>query len=165
MDEGYTIQSTGGHQEIAGGFIGYADLSRMEKDTASNVRQVYSDEIAGGFVGKTSMAYLVSVDANSKLLDPILKVVNGLIKALYLGDLQDEKFVELGIPEILEVEVLSDGKILGVTLFGLHITVALSQDDNGKTDVAIITIGDSEIKLPCSKDGVTDESRCKRRDC
>lgn len=161
LDEGYTIQSTGGHQEIAGGFIGYADLSRMEKDTASNVRQVYSDEIAGGFVGKTSMAYLVSVDANSKLLDPILKVVNGLIKALYLGDLQDEKFVELGIPEILEVEVLSDGKILGVTLFGLHITVALSQDDNGKTDVAIITIGDSEIKLPCSKDGVTDESAAK----
>ncbi len=161
LDEGYTIQSTGGHQEIAGGFIGYADLSRMEKDTASNVRQVYSDEIAGGFVGKTSMAYLVSVDANSKLLDPILKVVNGLIKALYLGDLQDEKFVELGIPEILEVEVLSDGEILGVTLFGLHITVALSQDDNGKTDVAIITIGDSEIKLPCSKDGVTDESAAK----
>src|SRR5699024_5669232 len=113
-----------------GGFIGYADLSRMEQDTASNVRQVYSDEIAGGFVGKTSMAYLVSVDVNSKLLDPILKVVNGLIKALYLDDLQDANFVELGIPEILEVEVLSDGKTLGVTLFGLHITVALSEDDN-----------------------------------
>lgn len=161
LDEGYTIQSTGGHQEIAGGFIGYADLSRMEKDTASNVRQVYSDEIAGGFVGKTSMAYLVSVDANSKLLDPILKVVNGLIKALYLDDLQDANFVELGIPEILEVEVLSDGKTLGVTLFGLHITVALSKDDNGETDVAIITIGDSEIKLPCSENGVTNESGAK----
>ncbi len=161
LDEGYTVQSTGGHQEIAGGFIGYADLSRMEQDTASNVRQVYSDEIAGGFVGKTSMAYLVSVDANSKLLDPILKVVNGLIKALYLDDPQDANFVELGIPEILEVEVLSDGKILGVTLFGLHITVALSKDDNGETDVAIITIGDSEIKLPCSENGVTNESGAK----
>ena len=161
LDEGYTVQSTGGHQEIAGGFIGYADLSRMEEDTASNVRQVYSDEIAGGFVGKTSMAYLVSVDVNSKLLDPILKVVNGLIKALYLDDLQDANFVELGIPEILEVEVLSDGKTLGVTLFGLHITVALSEDDNGETDVAIITIGDSEIKLPCSEKGVTNESDAK----
>lgn len=161
LDEGYTVQSTGGNQEIAGGFIGYADLSRMEQDTASNVRQVYSDEIAGGFVGKTSMAYLVSVDVNSKLLDPILKVVNGLIKALYLDDLQDANFVELGIPEILEVEVLSDGKTLGVTLFGLHITVALSEDDNGETDVAIITIGDSEIKLPCSEKGVTNESDAK----
>lgn len=161
LDEGYTVQSTGGNQEIAGGFIGYADLSRMEQDTASNVRQVYSDEIAGGFVGKTSMAYLVSVDVNSKLLDPILKVVNGLIKALYLDNLQDANFVELGIPEILEVEVLSDGKTLGVTLFGLHITVALSEDDNGETDVAIVTIGDSEIKLPCSEKGVTNESDAK----
>lgn len=161
LDEGYTVQSTGGHQEIAGGFIGYADLSRMEEDTASKVRQVYSDEIAGGFVGKTSMAYLVSVDANSKLLDPILKVVNGLIKALYLDDPQDANFVELGIPEILEVEVLSGGKTLGVTLFGLHITVALSKDDNEETDVAIITIGDSKIELPCSENGVTNESDAK----
>lgn len=161
LKEGYTIQSTGGNQEIAGGFIGYADLSRMEQDAASNVRQVYSDEIAGGFVGKTSMAYLVSVDVNSKLLDPILKVVNGLIKALYLDDLQNVNFVDLGIPEILEVEVLSNGKTLGVTLFGLHITVALSQDDAGETDVAIITIGDSEIKLPCTKDGVANENNAK----
>ena len=34
-DDGYTVQSTGGDEQIAGGFIGYANLARM-----SSVQQV-----------------------------------------------------------------------------------------------------------------------------
>ena len=65
LEEGYTVQSTNGTEEIAGGFIGNADLSRMSANTAENLKQVYSDEIAGGFVGKTSMAYLIRANVDS----------------------------------------------------------------------------------------------------
>ncbi len=157
LDEGYTVQSIDGSQEIAGGFIGNADLSRMSTNIAENLKQVYSDEIAGGFVGKTSMAYLVSVNADSPLVDTILQVVNELIKALYLDNLQESDLVNINLPGLLKVELLSDGKTLGVTLLGLKITVALSKaTGEGETDVAIVTIGDSEIRLNCTDKGVTD---------
>ena len=47
--------------------------------------------------------------------------------------------------------------MLYVNLFGLKVSVALSKADDEnqqQTDVAIVTIGDSVIKLPCSKDGI-----------
>jgi LPXTG-motif cell wall-anchored protein len=53
--------------------------------------------------------------------------------------------------------VLSEGDVLYVNLFGLKVSVALSKADDEnqqQTDVAIVTIGDSVIKLPCSKDGI-----------
>ena len=33
-DDGYTVQSTNGDEQIAGGFIGYANLARMSNCTA-----------------------------------------------------------------------------------------------------------------------------------
>lgn len=157
LEEGYTVQSIDGSQEIAGGFIGNADLSRMSTNKAENLKQVYSDEIAGGFVGKTSMAYLISANVDSPLVDTILQVVNELIKALYIDDLQESDLVKIDLPGLLKVELFNDGKTLGVTLLGLKITVALSRAaEEGKDDVAIITIGDSEIRLNCTKDGIID---------
>ena len=154
LEEGYTVQSTNGTEEIAGGFIGNADLSRMSANTAENLKQVYSDEIAGGFVGKTSMAYLIRANVDSPLVDTILQVVNELIKALYIDDLQESNLVDINLPGLLKVELFNGGKTLGVTLLGLKITVALSKAaEEGETDVAIITIGDSEIRLNCTKDG------------
>lgn len=53
--------------------------------------------------------------------------------------------------------MLSEGNVLYVNLFGLKVSVALSKADDEnqqQTDVAIVTIGDSVIKLPCSKDGI-----------
>lgn len=53
--------------------------------------------------------------------------------------------------------MLSEGDVLYVNLFGLKVSVALSKADGEnqqQTDVAIVTIGDSVIKLPCSKDGI-----------
>lgn len=157
LTEGYTVQSTNGTEEIAGGFIGNADLSRMSTNTAENLKQVYSDEIAGGFVGKTSMAYLISINVDSPLVDTILQVVNELIKALYIDNLQESDLVNINLPGLLKVELFNDGKTLGVTLLGLKITVALSRAaEDGENDVAIITIGDSEIRLNCTKDGIID---------
>ncbi len=157
LEEGYTVQSIDGSQEIAGGFIGNADLSRMSTNKAENLKQVYSDEIAGGFVGKTSMAYLISANVDSPLVDTILQVVNELIKALYIDNLQESDLVDIDLPGLLKVELFNDGKTLGVTLLGLKITVALSRAaEDGENDVAIITIGDSEIRLNCTKDGIID---------
>lgn len=47
--------------------------------------------------------------------------------------------------------------MLYVNLFGLKVSVALSKADDEnqqQTDVAIVTIGDSVIKLPCNKNGI-----------
>ena len=63
--DGYTVQSQNGDEQIAGGFIGYANLARMSNCTAGSVnelkkglKQVASGGTAGGFAGRTSFAYL-----------------------------------------------------------------------------------------------------------
>lgn len=163
LTEGYTVQSTNGTEEIAGGFIGNADLSRMSTNTAEKLKQVYSDEIAGGFVGKTSMAYLVSVNVDSPLVNSILVAVNELLqKVLYADELQDINLATINIPGVLDLKLLNDGETLSLTVLGIPITVALSEKTGeNETDVAIITIGDSKIELPCSESGVTNESGAK----
>lgn len=169
MSGGYTISATGGEDPIAGGFIGYGDLSRVNYCDAVDLKQVYSDQQAGGFVGRTNFAYLAKLDvASPALLNPILTVVNTLLKFLYADKLEDLGLIEISLPGILEnvlnLEVLKDGNALSVTLLGLKISVALSKGtgENG-TDVAEIWIGDSYIKLPCSeKDGIgTDTDNIK----
>ena len=161
MSGGYTISATGGEDPIAGGFIGYGDLSRVNYCDAVDLKQVYSDQQAGGFVGRTNFAYLAKLDvASPALLNPILTVVNKLLELLYVNDLENLGLIDIELPDILEnvlkLEVLKDGNALSVTLLGLKISVALSKEtgENG-TDVAEIWIGDSYIKLPCSeKDGI-----------
>ena len=127
----------------------------------NNLKKVTSDQIAGGFIGKTDMAYLVSVGADSVLVNALLRVVNKLVKALYLDEhgLAEINLVDLGLG-ILKVEVLNDGNTLKVELLGLPITVALSKkssENNQQTDVAIITIGDSVVRLPCTEEGVNED--------
>lgn len=169
MSGGYTISATGGEDPIAGGFIGYGDLSRVNYCDAVDLKQVYSDQQAGGFVGRTNFAYLAKLDvASPALLNPILTVVNTLLKFLYADKLEDLGLIEISLPGILEnvlkLEVLKDGNALSVTLLGLKISVALSKGTGeGGTDVAEIRIGDSYIKLPCSqKDGIgTDTDNIK----
>ena len=157
MSGGYTISATGGEDPIAGGFIGYGDLSRVNYCDAVDLKQVYSDQQAGGFVGRTNFAYLAKLDvASPALLNPILTVVNKLLELLYVNDLENLGLIDIELPDILEnvlnLEVLKDGNALSVTLLGLKISVALSKGtgENG-TDVAEIWIGDSYIKLPCSE--------------
>lgn len=157
---GFTVNGQGGSEEIVGGFTGLADLGRIRDCHVNNIKKVSSEEIAGGFAGKTTMAYLVEAEANSVVLNAVLQIVNKLLEILYIGNLQDLGVINVGLGGLLKIQLLADGKTLGVTLLGLEISVALNRADpnEGGDDVAIITIGDSTVKLPCSPDGVKDNS-------
>ena len=153
ISAGAVVKAKGGQQPIAGGFVGYGDLGRIDNSSASNLKKVESDQVAGGFIGQTDMNYIVSAQVQSILLEAVLQIVNQLLEALYIGDLENLGLIDLDL-WVLSIELLSDGNTLKVELLGLPITVALSkqaENPDQQTDVAIITIGDSEIRLPCSK--------------
>ena len=168
--DGYTVQSQNGDEQIAGGFIGYANLARMSKCTAgsasdlkSGLKQVASGGTAGGFVGRTSFAYLADLKLDSGPVNVIFAVVNKLIQALYLDKLQNSDFLKINLG-IIKVEALYKGNLLHVNLLGLDISVGLSKkstDNNQQTDLAIITIGDSSIKLPCDANGLLNDNDAK----
>lgn len=168
--DGYTVQSQNGEEQIAGGFIGYANLARMSNCTAgsksnlnSGLKQVASGGTAGGFVGRTSFAYLADLKLDSGPVNVIFAVVNKLIQALYLDKLQNSDFLKIDLG-IIKVEALYKGNLLHVNLLGLDISVGLSKkstDNNQQTDLAIITIGDSSIKLPCGENGLLDDNDAK----
>lgn len=169
-DDGYTVQSTGGEEQIAGGFIGYANLARMSKCTAGDannqnlgLKQVASGGTAGGFAGRTSFAYLADLKLDSGAVNVIFSLVNKLIKALYLDKIQDSNLLNINLG-IIKVDALYDGKLLHVNLLGLDISVGLSKkstDNNQETDLAIITIGDSSIKLSCDENGLLNDNDAK----
>ena len=169
-DDGYTVQSTNGEEQIAGGFIGYANLARMSNCTAGDeknqkigLKQVASGGTAGGFAGRTSFAYLADLKLDSGPVNVILSLVNELIKGLYLDKLQNSNLLNINLG-IIKVDALYDGKLLHVNLLGLDISVGLSKkstDNNQQTDLAIITIGDSSIKLPCDKNGLLNDNDAK----
>lgn len=160
---GYTVQSKGGKEQIAGGFIGYANLARMSRCNAgdaqnqeNSLKLVESGGTAGGFAGRTSFAYLADVKLDSTVVDALLVVLNNLVKALYLDKIQDSNLLHINLG-IVKVDALYDGNLIHVNLLGLDISVGLSKmsSDNGQqTDFAIIKIGDSSIKLPCDKNGI-----------
>ena len=170
INGGYTVQSTGVDEPIAGGFIGYANLARMSNCTAGDssnsslgLKQVASNEIAGGFVGKTSFAYLADVKLDSTLVDALFGIVNNLVKALYLHKIQDSDLLKINLG-IIKVEAMYDGKLIHVNILGLDISVGLSKkstDNDQQTDFAIITIGDSKIELPCDKNGIKADNDTK----
>lgn len=169
-DDGYTVQSTNGDEQIAGGFIGYANLARMSNCTAGDktnqkigLKQVASGGTAGGFAGRTSFAYLADLKLDSGAVNVIFSLVNELIKALYLDKIQDSNLLKINLG-IIKVDALYDGKLLHVNLLGLDISVGLSKkstDNDQQTDLAIITIGDSSIKLPCNENGLLDDNDAK----
>lgn len=168
--DGYTVQSQNGDEQIAGGFIGYANLARMSKCTAGSVdelnkglKQVASGGTAGGFAGRTSFAYLADLKLDSGPVNAIFAVVNQLVKALYLDKIQDSNLLKINLG-IVKVEALYDGKLLHVNILGLDISVGLSKkstDNSQQTDLAIITIGDSSIKLPCNENGLLNDNDAK----
>ena len=168
--DGYTVQSTGGEEQIAGGFVGYANLSRMTGCTAGDpsnlangLKQVASGGTAGGFAGRTSFAYLADLKLDSGAVNVILALVNRLIKALYLDKIQDADLLNINLG-IIKIQALYDGNLIHANVLGLDIKVALSKksaDNNQQTDLAIITIGDSSISLPCDENGVLNDNDAK----
>ena len=179
--DGYAVTATHGSadyglgsakptgREVAGGFAGYADLARVKGCSATNLKKVSSGEVAGGFVGETNRAYLVDAQVSSVLLDVLLKVVDTIVRALYLGKAQDLGVIDIGgwfpaIKKVIDVKVLAEGQTVYVNLFGLKVGVALdrrSETDPTQTDVAIVTIGDSKVELPCTKDGISADETAK----
>ena len=169
INGGYTVQSTGGVEQIAGGFIGYANLARISRCTAGaedssfGLKQVTSDGTAGGFAGRTSYAYLADVKLDSGPINVLLAVVNKLVQALYLDKIQDSNLVKINLG-LIKVDALYDGKLIHVNILGLDISVGLSKkskDNDQQTDLAIITIGDSSIKLPCDENGLLNDNDAK----
>lgn len=160
---GYTVQSKGGEEQIAGGFIGYANLTRMSgcnagdaQNQENSLKLVESAGTAGGFAGRTSFAYLADVKLDSTVVDALFVVLDQLVRALYLDKIQDSDLLHINLG-IVKVDALYDGNLIHVNLLGLDISVGLSKksdDNNQQTDFAIIKIGDSSIKLPCDKNGI-----------
>lgn len=158
------------YAKAAGGFIGYANLARMSNCTAGDktnqkigLEQVASGGTAGGFAGRTSFAYLADLKLDSGAVNVIFSVVNQLVKALYLDKLQNTDLLKINLG-IIKVDALYDGKLLHVNLLGLDISVGLSRkstENKQETDLAIITIGDSSIKLPCNEDGLLNDNDAK----
>ena len=169
INGGYTVQSTGGEEQIAGGFIGYANLARISnctsgaEDASIGLKQVTSDGTAGGFAGRTSYAYLADVKLDSGPANVLFAVVNRLIKALYLDKIQDSNLLKINLG-LIKVDALYDGNLIHVNILGLDISVGLSKkskDNDQQTDLAIITIGDSSIKLPCDENGLLNDNDAK----
>lgn len=157
---GTVVEAKGGEQPIAGGFAGYADLAKINGCSTTALKQVTSGKIAGGFIGKTDMNYVVSAELQSKLLNAVFEVVNKLLSILYLDKLQDLGLIDVNLSPIVQLQVMKDGNTLYVELLGLKIGVALNKEAGpDKRDLAIITIGDSVIELPCTEKGGIDKDK------
>ena len=153
MQGGYTVRSYGGDDEIAGGFIGFGDLARMEDNHVYELKQVASDGTAAGFIGKTSFAYLVDAEINSALVEPIIKVVQGLVTTLLQTDKWPEDgIVQIEIPGLVDISGLYKDGLLSVDLLGLVISVSLGEVIDGQQQIAV-HIGDSSITIQCDEDG------------
>ena len=129
-------------------------ISRTWKDKAGNE----TTEPVPGYE-----SYLADLKLDSGAVNVIFSVVNQLVKALYLDKIQDSDLLKINLG-IIKVDALYDGKLLHVNLLGLDISVGLSKkstDNNQQTDLAIITIGDSSIKLPCDENGLLNDNDAK----
>ena len=141
----------------AAGFAGLADMAHIEDSRVRNFKYAQSPQIAGGFVGRTALNYLVDLDVNSELTGVIVRIVNALVKALYLDEAQRADFINAD-SDLAGLKVLADGDLLYVNLLGLKIGASLCKNDpEYNQDAVIVTIGSSTVKLPCDENnGVGD---------
>ena len=158
---GYTVASTGeklgdgenNAYQISGGFVGHADLAHISGCHATALKRVGSGEVAGGFAGKGTHAYLVSAEADSPLVDALLMVVLGLVKALWLDELQETGLIDINLTDwVLHLEVEKDGDTLSLSLLGIPIKVTLDAEKADSIAVAQVKIGSSDIDLNVKKD-------------
>lgn len=162
-DTGIEVVAQGGQQPIAGGFAGYADLGRIDRchvgtqqpedgqswNLNGGLKLVQSSQVAGGFIGQTDMAYLVSAEVNSTLVEALLAVLGTILETLYVDEdgLESLKLVNAYLG-IINLEVLGDGNLLKLELLGIPITVSINKElQPGEQGVAVVTIGDSEVSL------------------
>lgn len=80
-----------------------------------------------------------------------------------MNKLQDANLLNINLG-IIQIKAAYEGDLLSVNLFGLKISVGLSkksETNKQETDLAIIKIGDSEIKLPCDSNGIKEDNDTK----
>lgn len=153
VSEGFTVKSSnlakeGEKEEITGGFAGYADLARLNNNQVTNLKQVASSEIAGGFAGKTSFAYLINTDADSPLVQVLVGLLNKILQALWVKDLEEGNIIKIDLG-LITVDALYEGNLVHLNLLGLDISIALAKDQQ----LATVYIGDSKIEINCAEDG------------
>ena len=123
-DGGFTVASENSNQEtaqIAGGFVGYANLGRMTDDHVYGLKQVSSGQTAGGFVGRTSHAYLAEVTVKGALVQLLTQVLNQVLdNILGLDHVQEIKLIHIDLG-IIELDALYDGELVSLTLLGLRL--------------------------------------------
>ena len=155
VEKGYSVKSENrtlgtDKSEIAGGFVGFAELAKIDRCSSTNLMQVASGETAGGFAGETSFAYLTSVAADSAIVKALLEVIGTVVKAIYNNNL--EKLLAGGIElnlGLVEVSLVSGTDVVEVNLLGIIVRISV----NKQTNVVIVEIGDSKIALSCDKSG------------
>ena len=92
IQNGYAVISQNGYHNMAGGFVGYADVCRIKNCDSSNASLVQSDEIAGGFIGAMSDAMLLNVQA-----DLLKKILEGVTVGLDLIKANRSKIINVSI--------------------------------------------------------------------
>lgn len=145
MDGGFTVASRNSakeKEEISGGFVGMADLAKLKNDRVDGLKQVASGTTAGGFAGKTDFEYLIKLEGDSWLVNQLVDLLNKLLKALWVENLEAGKLIHINLG-IIKVDALYDGNLVHVNLLGLDIAIALSKDEQ----LATIHIGDSKITV------------------
>ena len=157
----HTIQNLVNDADLTGscaaGFTGFGDISQIEDCHVTVMKFAKGPQISAGFIGRTSVAYLGNINAESPLVQFVVRIVDVLVRALYLDNLQDADVLNLD-GNLLGLKLFADGNLLYVNLLGLKVGVSLSRNDpdyGGNSDAAIITIGSSTIKLPCDENGIT----------
>lgn len=149
VEAGYTVKSSQGAKQRAGGVIGYADLARVDNCDAYALKQVASGQTAGGYAGETSFAYLADIEVSSILLKALVPALNAILKIVGesgLTGLGSGIRIDLGI---IKVQLLGDGNVVMLNLLGLPIEVRISEDENKSGNgFLVLNIGDSEVEIP-----------------
>ena len=157
--KGYSVKSENrtlgtDKSEIAGGFVGFAELAKIDRCSSTNLMQVASGETAGGFAGETSFAYLASVAADSPIVKALLQVIGIVVKAIYNDTLAE--LIKGGIKVdlgLVKVSLVSGTDVVEVNLLGIIVRISVNKQADKEFDVVIVEIGDSKIALSCDKLG------------
>lgn len=157
--KGYSVKSENrtlgtDKSEIAGGFVGFAELAKIDRCSSTNLMQVASGETAGGFAGETSFAYLASVAADSPIVKALLQVIGIVVKAIYNNTLAE--LIKGGIKVdlgLVKVSLVSGTDVVEVNLLGIIVRISVNKQADKEFDVVIVEIGDSKIALSCDKYG------------
>lgn len=155
---------------VINAYVPYIQYAGVKSDdgftvTAKKLTEDTTVGSAGGFVGYASGAQISYSDV-TKLKHTIVTAPDNLEDTsapTYFNNesaYADLGLIDVNLSPIVQLQVMKDGNTLYVELLGLKIGVALNKKAGpGQSDLAIITIGDSVIELPCTQNGGIDKDK------